>query len=409
VTISNPNDTDVTARVTYMDPNDTAGTGRVFPSRNVKLPALSQTTIDPRWDLGDTDFSTKVECLDGDSIAVDRTMFWTGDGYPASQSGYHSSIGATAPAQTWYLPEGSSAWGFETWTLVENPNATEAKVTLAYMTENSGTSVKESTIPAYSRATFSMERDIGQADSSVKVTADAPVVAESSMYRDNRREGSCSIGTTSPSTDYFLAEGATGYDVGFETYVLVQNPGDTTNDVELTFQTGDGQVAGPSFTMLPNSRRTVRVNDQVAPDTNVSTRVSGSAPLVAERAMYWDNGTGTAFHASIGLDAPHISFMLPDGQTSNGARTWTLVQNPNPGAVTVKITYLPQDGGTPVSFTDEIAPGSRSTYDMADKVASGRASILVQSLDGARPVMVERAMYWNDCASGTDTIGGYSD
>ena len=125
--------------------------------------------------------------------------------------------------------------------------------------------------------------------------------------------------------------------------------------------------------------------------------------------MYWDNGTGTAFHASIGLDEPHMTFMLPDGQTSNGWETWTLVENPNPGAVRVKITYLPQNGGTPVSFTDEIAPNSRSTYNMADKIHAGRASILVQSLDGARPIMVERSMYVNDRGAGTDTIGGFED
>jgi hypothetical protein len=125
--------------------------------------------------------------------------------------------------------------------------------------------------------------------------------------------------------------------------------------------------------------------------------------------MYWDNGTGTAFHASIGLPSPHMTFYMPDGQTSNGFETWTLVQNPNPGAVTVRLTYLPQNGGTPISFTDEIPPNSRASYSMGAKIPSGRASILVQSLDGARPVMVERAMYMNSRGAGTDTIGGFSD
>jgi hypothetical protein len=34
---------------------------------------------------------------------------------------------------------------------------------------------------------------------------------------------------------------------------------------------------------------------------------------------------------------------------------------------------------------------------------------MVQSLDGARPIIVERAMYWNSRGAGTDTIGGFSD
>jgi len=189
--------------------------------------------------------------------------------------------------------------------------------------------------------------------------------------------------------------------------VLIQNPQDTNNEVTLTYQTGKGEVKGPSFTMAPDSRKTVKLNDTLPANTDVSTVVHGSKPLVAERAMYWDNGTGQAFHASIGLPEAHMTFMLPDGQTSAGWETWTLVENTNPGAVTVRITYLPQDGGKSVSFTSEIPKGSRATFNMADKVPSGRASILVQSLDGARPIMVERAMYVNNRGAGTDTIGGF--
>jgi len=37
------------------------------------------------------------------------------------------------------------------------------------------------------------------------------------------------------------------------------------------------------------------------------------------------------------------------------------------------------------------------------------ASIVVQSQDGAFPVMVERSMYWNNRGAGTNTAGGYSD
>ncbi len=408
VTIENPNSAALHAKLTYMNPNPAASGGGIAGTRTVVLPPLSQTTVSSASDIGQVDFSTKVQCLEGKSIAVDRTMYWTGPGYSPAQSGYHSSIGTTAPAKTWYLPEGSSDWGFETWTLVQNPNAGSASVTLTYMTEAGPTAVNK-TIPANSRATYNMASDIGSHDASIKVTSDVPVVAERSMYRNGKREGSCSIGATTPSADYYLAEGATGYGVGFSTYVLVQNPNDTATNVSLTYQTGTGTVPGPAFTMQPNSRKTVKVNDSLPANTSVSTLVHGAKPIVAERAMYWDNGTGQAFHASIGLSDPHMTFMLPDGQTSGGFETWTLVQNPNPGAVTVRITYLPQGGGKTVTFTSEIPAGTRNTYNMADKLPSGRASILVQSLDGARPVMVERAMYMNSRGAGTDTIGGFSD
>ena len=127
--------------------------------------------------------------------------------------------------------------------------------------------------------------------------------------------------------------------------------------------------------------------------------------------MYWGAGTalGEACHASIGLSSAHMTFYLPDGQTSNGYETYTLVQNSNPGAVTVRVTYLPQGGGKSVTFTDIVPASSRKTYNMADKLPNGRAAIMVISKTTGKKIMVERAMYWNNRGAGTDTIGGFSD
>ena len=412
ITIENPNNEQLTARLNYMDPTPASGSG-VVGTRDVPLPPLSQTTVSSVQDIGYVDFSTKVECTEGKAIAVDRTMYWTGQDAPSPEG--HSSIGTTAPSKTWYLPEGSSAWGFETWTLIQNPNATEATVTLTYMTENAGAMAFQKKVPAYSRDSFDMASDIGSHDSSTEVTSNVPVISERSQYRNNRREGSCSIGATTPAADYFLAEGTTAW--GFATYVLIQNPNEEETLVTLTYMTPDGPVAQPHFTMAANSRRTIKVNDVPGVgNTDLSTQVHADKPIIAERAMYWGEGTplGEACHDSVGLNSPHMSFYLPDGQTSSGWETWTLIQNPNPGAVTVEITYLPQNGGNTVTFTDEIPPGSRRTYNMDGGGDSypgfqGRASIVVRSLDGARPVMVERAMYRNNRGLGTDTIGGFED
>jgi len=192
--------------------------------------------------------------------------------------------------------------------------------------------------------------------------------------------------------------------------VLVQNPQGTPTNVTLTYMTQSGQVAGPSFQMPANSRKTVRVNDQLTPNTDVSTHVHGSQPIIAERAMYWDNGTGEACHDSIGMGQPHTTFYLPDGQSSEGRETWTLVQNPNSTNVTVEISYLTSNGQGNVVKTETIPANSRKTFNMAEHSGiSGRAAIMVKSKTAGRNIMVERAMYWNNRGAGTDTIGGYSD
>jgi len=402
ITIENPNTSAVSATVTYM-----TDAGAV-PGGDIDLPPMSQATVNPEGILGEKDFSTKVECTDGKTIAVDRTMTWTGPGAPSPDG--HCSIGVTAPATTWYLPEGSSAWGFDCWLLVQNPNSTEATAQVTYMIEGDDPVTVEKKIPANSRKTYNMANDIGNKDASIKVQADIPVIPERAMYKNDNREGHDSIGTTTPATSYYLAEGTTAW--GFTTYVLVQNPSANQATVEVTYLTSSGEVPHPEnpITMNGNSRKTIRVNDYL-PGSDFSTRVTGSQAIIAERAMYWgeDTALGEACHDSIGMSAPHTTFYLPDGQTSDGRETYTLVANPNDTDVTVEITYLTPDGAGNVTFTETVAANTRMTYSMVDKGIAGRAAVMVTCKTAGKKIMVERAMYWNTRGAGTDTIGGYSD
>ena len=405
ITIENPNESECHAKITYMDPNPEAGKGRVF-TRTIALPPLSQTTISSAQDIGEVDFSTKIECIEGKKIAVDRTMFWN---FGSGEEG-HSSVGTTTPSKTWYLPEGSSAWGFETWTLIQNPNSEDAEVTLTYMTQEGEQKSFTKKIPAYSRATYNMAVDIGEKDSSIKVSSNVPVIAERAMYRNNRREGHSSIGSTTPATDYYLAEGAVGWDVGFETWVLVQNPNDKETEVSLTFMTQSGEVPGPSFKMAPNSRESIPLHGILPKDTDVSTHVHGNNPIIAERAMYWTSSGQEVCHDSIGMDSAHSTFYLPDGWTDNGRETWTLIQNPNSTSVEVEISYLTPTGKGNVTKTETIPANSRKTFNMLSHSGiQGRAAIMVRSKTSGKKIMVERAMYWNSRGAGTDTIGGYSE
>lgn len=401
ISVANPNNRPLNAEVTY-----TLAAGRQVVE-SIGLPASSQTTLTNDHllaTLGSSDFSTAVTCLEGQTIAVDRTMTWTGTGALSPEG--HNSIGATSPAATWYLPEGSSNWGFETWLLLQNPNASPANVRITYMTESSGPIAIDEVVPARTRASYSMSDAIGAQDASMQVQSDAPVVAERSLYRNSRREGQCSVGTTAAAGNYYLAEGTSAW--GFTTYVLVQNPSAQPTTVNVTFMTPAGAVSQPAFVMPASSRRTIRVND-VLPDTDFSTRVTGSRPIIAERSMYWDNGTGEACHVSIGIDGPHQGFALPDGQTSDGRQTWTLVQNPNSVPAEVVISYLPAGGGGVVSRSDVIPANSRRTYSMADSVPSGRYSTSVESVAPGVFIVVERSIYWNDRGAGAETIAAPTD
>ncbi len=398
ISMMNPNPVPVTADVTYMTlSGPTAG-----PS--VNLPAESQATIWPKETLGARDFSTKVTCRQHLPIAVDRTMAWTGQGAGSLEA--HSCVGVTAPARTWYLPEGSSAWGFECWLLVQNPGSAKANVTITYMPEGSGPMTVSSQVPPASRRTYSMSGDIGSRDASIKVASDVPVVCERAMYRNARRSGHDSVGSAVAARDFYLAEGTTAYD--FTTYVIIQNPNASPVTVTLTYMTGDGPVTQPGFVMPASSRKTVRVND-VLPGRDLSIRAHANLPVIAERSMYWDAGAGEACHDSIGAAAPHRAFYMPDGQTSGGRETWTCVQNPNPAAVTVRVTYLTTSGSGNASFTELMPADTRRTLRMADRLPSTRAAVAVTCETGRLKIVVERSMYWDSRGAGTDTVGAFSD
>jgi len=413
-TIENPNPEQVTADVEYMTPDGPEKAPRIT------LPGHSQTTVNPRAHLGwDTDFSTRVTCVEGKTIAVDRTMEWTGEGAPSPDG--HSSIGVVAPARQWFMPEGSSAWGFECWLLIGNPNDSEASCEVTYMIEGEGPRTFTKKVPPNSRRSYSMADDIGAADASIRVESDLPVIPERSMYRNARREGHDSIGTTLPAQGYYiaikgkglshdcyLAEGST--DWGFTTYVLVMNPNDEDAQVTIVYHEETGPVPQESFVMPPNSRKTVRVND-ILPGKDFSIHVHGDKPVAAERAMYWGEMTplGQACHGTIGMTDTHNTFYFPDGQTSDGRETYTLVQNPNSGPVEVKISSLSAEGKIEVTFTEVIPGGSRRTYPLSDMIDESRASILIECKTPGKRIMAERAMYWNNRGAGTCTIGGFED
>ncbi|MBU4174111.1 MAG: hypothetical protein KKB90_12820 [Actinobacteria bacterium] len=424
IAIENPNDIAVNARITYMT-ND----GEI-PGGTVNLPPRSGVTVPTYETVWQRDFSTRVECLEGETIAVERLMYMPEDDvtrlcvvWPqVDPSGHHSSIGVTSPSATWYFPEGSSDWGFECWLLVGNPNRQEATCNITYMIEGEGPRTFEKKLKSNSRRSFNISDDIGAKDASMKVDADVPVVAERSMYVENkkRKEGHVSIGADSPSRDFFLAEGSTAW--GFTTYLLVQNPNSEAARVTLTYMTDEGLRAQPAFTIPPNSRKTVRVND-VLPDVDFATYIHGSIPVVAERAMYrdspnqegQDHASDFACHDSIGVAEPHTTFYLPNGMGktdmfgTNFSDTYILIQNPNPSEVTVEIFYLTHDGLGNSTSTVNVPAYSRRTYSMSDSGIEGSRAIIVTSVTTGCKIVVEKSIYWDPPASGTCTIGCFED
>ena len=382
VCIQNPEDRSNRVEITYMTQDG------AVRRPDIDVPPLSRVTVSAGRDVPNEDVSVML-VSDGE-ILVERAMYWE------NRIEGHVSAGVPLPQLEWYLAEGSTANGFETWVLVQNPSDEPADVRITYLTPDGPVAKPQFTIGGNRRVTVLANDDVPGQDISVKVEASRAVVVERAMYWGGMRGGHDSCASPAPSRTWFLAEGSTLF--GFDEWVMLGNPAGKATNVKLTYMTPDGAVAGPGLSLPAGSRRTVHVNEDLQ-CAEVSVKVESDEPIVAERSMYWNKGTGRAGHCALGVTQPSCTQYLVEGCTANGFEEWVLIQNPSTtGAVSVELTYMTPRGPAPGPRLD-LAPSSRRSVHVNGDLPSSDVSVQVSSSD---PVIVERAMYWDKMEGGTD-------
>jgi hypothetical protein len=101
-----------------------------------------------------------------------------------------------APARTWYLAEGCTEPGFETWLLVQNPGNTAASIAIDLQTDKGALAGPRAKVPAHSRATFNVSESVVSFNVSARVTSDRDIVCERAMYGNYREWGTGATGVT---------------------------------------------------------------------------------------------------------------------------------------------------------------------------------------------------------------------
>jgi len=358
------------------------GTFHIVVSRGVSAPATMGGATSAEAEIVFTS-----EPIPPQDVVVATSRAWA-----------HDSIGAPAPATEWYLPEGSTSGGDETWVLVQNPGDSNASIQITYITSSQKKTITDS-IPADSRKTYNAAAAFPDNPGvSAKVESDTPVVAEKSVYGNNRAWGHDSIGISEPATEWYLAEGSTA--PGFATRVSIMNPNSSPAEVDLTYMTTSGPVKGPSETLPANYRKSYDVSDKVKNAWEVSTRVTSDKPVAAERAMFGDNAAWA--HDSIGVSELDTAWYLAEGSTAPGFETWVLVQNPGSKPANVSLTYMTPNGAV-AGPSVALPPRSRKSFEVSKTVAdTWEVSTEVTS---DQPVVAERAMYGNNRTWATDSVG----
>jgi len=305
--------------------------------------------------------------------------------------------------QNWYLAEGYTANNTSTFILIQNPQTVSAQVCVTYMLQGGGIKFHKVEVAPKSRFTIATQ-DADQVGTgyafSTKLASSQKIIVERSMYwpiGEGIQGGHATTGVTSPATEWYLAGGYTG--LGFQTFILIQNPNNNPANVEVTYMPDAGENVVKNIIIPGNSRFTIVAHDPnpdgpgIGADKAFAVRIvsTNSEPIVVERAMYF----GNEGHEAMGITGANTTWYLAEGYTDLGFGTFILIQNPNPDAADVAITYM-LPSGSKVNKQITVAPYSRFTVvasqDSTYGVGSGQT--FSTKLVATQPIIVERAMYW---------------
>jgi autotransporter-associated beta strand protein len=396
--IANPGTTIATAQIHYLKRD-----GAVVIDEQQLLP-LSRKTIrvDEVGGLENTEVSMVVHSTTFDPLIVERTMRWDSSGY-----GAHTEKAVGGPSTVWFFAEGAQGF-FSTYLLLANPNNAANTAHVQFLRENDTPISRSYPLEPNSRYTVDAGADPDLLNQSFGMTVSftLPGVAERAMYFGTDplwKAGHESAGVSSPSTTWFLAEGATG--AYFETFVLLANPTETDAEVTVTFLPDTGVPIVKPKTIPARGRLTINIEaeDPALANAAVATRFVSTQPIVVERAQYWPDPAPAwhEAHNSFGVNEPGISWGLAEGRVGGpeGYQTYILLANPGDVAADVILTFL-REGKPSFTKTFTVSPTSRFNVttgpgSMVPELQDERFGVRIDTVFTNTPIVVERAMYSN--------------
>ena len=218
-----------------------------------------------------------------------------------------------------------------------------------------------------------------------------------------------SAGVPAPSTNWFLAEGATGS--FFELFVLIANPNPSAANVSIDYLNTNGTVLTKAYTVAPNSRYTIWVDEEQFPNfsgnkalasASVSMRVrtTNGVPIIVERSMWWPQPQWYEAHNAPGTTVTGTRWALAGGEVGGATslQTYVLIANTSAFAGQARVTLYFEDGTT-LQSTVNLLANSRTNVNIGDTFPGSvgrRFGTIIDSL-GTTPaqIVVERSMYSN--------------
>jgi len=338
-------------------------------------------------------FSTRIDS--DQPIRAERSMFVSFDGSDVA--------GVTAPNRTWLFAEGTTQSPFQTWLLLQNPNAVAATATITYFLLGGGTPVTQTlTLAPTSRTSVFVNQVLPNVAFSSRVDSDQPIIVERSVFRFPGNAETTETGFNAPSTTFFFPDARTGrslsrFPVPFDSFLLLENANATATTAAITLFLASGTQVNLTQTLPANSRQSIFLN-QIVPSGSFGIRVQASQPIIAERSMFFGPEPRGAMNASGSPDLA-TQWFLAEGSTQFPFTEFIFILNPNPTATNATVSFqLP--GGQVVTRTFAIAPTRSLTINVNDIVPNSPVSA---SITTSQPSVVEREMFFTKLGS----LGGH--
>ncbi len=294
----------------------------------------------------------------------------------------------------WYFAEGNVR-DYRQRLALFNPTDVEASVTVTLLDPDSPT-LRTLTAPAKGRVDLTLN-DIVSATTTLPaiVESDAPIIAERALATDIDIDNNPGIDRL--SRIWYFAEGST--ESAFDTYLALFNPQAANASVTVAFMQSDGAVVERSLT-VPAGQRFVIVVRDVLPNTRFGARITSSVPIAVERTMRFGPDRA-GLHTGRGVVELARRWYFAEGTTQRGFELRVLLLNPNNQIARVTVTFLAPDGQTE-ERRYALPPTAQLTVNVNEVIPDEGVATIVES---DRPIAAERALYFNDGATGTVSTG----
>ncbi|MFH1149807.1 MAG: DUF5719 family protein [Actinomycetota bacterium] len=354
-------------------------------------------TATDTWLLNMADGSTVWHSTEAGSppVATPYGLLSLGDGKMIT-------FGGGTPASDFYFAEGTTRDGYQEWICLENPTEGAMDAQIDYMTDTGQTATQDVRLEPMTRTTVDVNLFMGSSlDVSAHVHGPGRFVAERAIYFETPTMcgGEQVMGVTAPSKSLLYAEGTTR--AGFQTWMALENPGESDANVVVTYLFADGSEPIQENRRVPaHSRMTVDVNAKVGADRDVSIAVTSSVPIVGERVMYFTLPTPilgvnpAGVHNCTGVEGGRTNWYFAEGTTRQNFSEWLCLMNPGAEDATATVQYL-APGGVLKTQTAPVPANSRFTVSVNQEVGPDADVGMLVTSD--RPLVAERPMYFQFC------------